>query len=191
MSNPDQLKWDQRYRNSDSKASAARVLLDNQHLLPAQGKALDLACGLGGNALLLARQGLEVMAWDISPVAIVKLQQQADDDDLPIHAEVRDALKQPIPENQFDIIVVSYFLERSLAPAIIKALKPNGILFYQTFNQSRLTGRGPKNLAYRLTENELLDLFKPLTVRYYREDGITGDMMQGYRDESLLIAQNC
>ena len=54
MTNPDQARWDQRYRETSSEPQAARVLSDNLRLLPAAGTALDLACGLGGNALLLA-----------------------------------------------------------------------------------------------------------------------------------------
>ncbi|MDH5178468.1 MAG: methyltransferase domain-containing protein [Gammaproteobacteria bacterium] len=191
MTQTDQLKWDQRYRLNEEPPVAARVLTENLHLLPAQGTALDFACGLGGNALLLAREGLETLAWDISPVAIVKLQQTADDQQLPVTAEVRDVMKHPLPEQHFDVIVVSYFLERSLAPALQKALKPNGLLFYQTFNQTRLTGRGPQNPDYRLAENELPALFAGLKIRYYREDGLTGELTSGLRDESLLVAQNC
>ena len=63
----EQDKWDRRYSDPANEARAAQVLSDNLHLLPTQGTALDLACGLGGNALLLARQGLTVEAWDLSP----------------------------------------------------------------------------------------------------------------------------
>jgi len=45
-------------------------LTQNQHLLPSQGTALDLACGQGGNSQLLAKAGLDVLAWDSSAVAI-------------------------------------------------------------------------------------------------------------------------
>lgn len=64
--------------------------MDNQHLLPALGRALALACGLGGNALLLAAHGLETHAWDISDVAVARLQERARQQGLSLHAEVRD-----------------------------------------------------------------------------------------------------
>lgn len=48
----------------------SQVLLDNSHLLPASGRALDLACGLGANALYLAKRGMTTSAWDLSPVQL-------------------------------------------------------------------------------------------------------------------------
>lgn len=185
MTNPDQGKWDARYQQTEKIPRAAQVLTDNLHLLPTSGKALDLACGLGGNALLLARQGLSVEAWDISPVAIEKLAKQAEG--LSIHGKVVDITTEALRPNQFDVIVISYFLERDLATTLIEALRPNGLLFYQTFNQHQL-GRGPANPAYRLQDNELLHLFAPLSVRYYREDGLARESL-GLADEALLVAQ--
>jgi len=189
MNHPDQLKWDQRYQNSSGVPAACTVLQQNLHLLPSQGKALDLACGLGGNALLLARQGLDTQGWDISAVAIEKLQQQAINEGVTLQSVSRDITAEPPTAESFDVIVVSYFLERQLAPALCAALKPHGLLFYQTFTEHRVSERGPQNPAYRLKENELLHLFADLTLRYYREEGITGNTTQGFRDEAMLIAQ--
>lgn len=123
MLHPDQIKWDQHYRDADNTSHASQVLRENLHLLPKQGAALDLACGLGGNALLLAQQGLATQAWDISPVAIEKLQHHATTTQLTLHAEIRNVTVQPPEPDQFDVIVVSYFLERTIAPQLVKALK--------------------------------------------------------------------
>jgi hypothetical protein len=87
------------------------------------------------------------------------------------------------------VIVVSHFLDRSLAPAIIAALRPGGLLFYQTFSRVAVTDRGPEDPAFRLAENELLELFKPLKVRIYREEGRLGDTSQGWRDIAMLVAE--
>ena len=59
---------------SCNDAVACDALRENIHLLPQiSGNALDLACGMGGNAILLAQESkLTVNAWDISSVAISK-----------------------------------------------------------------------------------------------------------------------
>jgi SAM-dependent methyltransferase len=150
---------------------------------------LDLACGLGGNALLLGERGLEVDAWDLSPVAIERLAQAAAAGGIRVHTAVRDVLTRPPEPDSFDLILVSHFLERGLAPAIAAALRPAGLLFYQTFTREAVSDCGPANPAYRLATNELLGLFPDLVVRYYREEGRVGDLHLGTRDIAQLIAQ--
>ena len=60
-----QQKWDSIYHQAEGEPSIAEVLQHNHYLLPTEGVALDLACGRGGNALLMAERGLSVKAWDI------------------------------------------------------------------------------------------------------------------------------
>jgi len=182
--------WDRRYSDSMTGQQPALVLSAHLHLLPATGTALDLACGLGANALLLAGRGLATWAWDISAVAIARLEQAARQAGLAIGTEVRDVTLNPPEPARFDVIVVSRFLERSLAPALQAALRPGGLLFYQTFTKIRTAeATGPRNPDFLLDDNELLRLFAPLRVRFYREEGLLGDTTQGVRNEALLIAQ--
>ncbi len=185
-----QAKWDRRYQQSGREIpAAAEVLTQNQHLLPATGTALDLACGLGANAQFMAQAGLNVTAQDLSPVAIQQLQQTAQQSGLAINAEVCDVMITPPSAEQYNVIVVSYFLERSLAPALINALKPGGLLFYQTWCLHKTAERGPTNPDFLLADNELLSLFADLTVRIYREETNLGDVTQGFRDRAMLVAE--
>ncbi|MBA1444963.1 MAG: methyltransferase domain-containing protein [Chromatiales bacterium] len=181
--------WDQRHADPDKQPSAAEVLLENLHLLPETGNALDLACGLGGNALELARSGLEVSAWDISSVAVERLQHLAASAGLALNAEQRDVEQNLLTENAFDVIVVSYFLNRGLMPALIAALKPGGLIFYQTFTRIAVSDTGPSNPAYRLGDNELIALLSPLSVRFYREENRLGDLRKGSRDVAMIVVQ--
>ena len=67
-----------------------------------------------------------------------------------------------------------------------------GILFYQTFVQKTTEAQrqtGPKNTAYLLKQNELLELFADLSPRVFLDLQSTGDTGQGLRNESLLIAE--
>ena len=182
-------KWNERYRAATADRQAAWVLKENLHLLPEGGHALDLACGTGGNAILLARQGLQVVAWDSADVAIARLQAIAHERRLPIRAEVRDVEADPPVLETFDVIVVSYFLARDVVPALIQALSPAGLIYYQTFIRQRVSDRGPQREGFRLAEQELLHLFSGLEVLFYREEGLVGDVQRGFRDEAMLIGR--
>lgn len=186
-----QAKWNLRYTGADAGGAPqpAAVLAENRHLLPESGMALDLACGLGGNALLLAQHGLRIQAWDVSNVAIEKLNSLAAAQGWALQAEVRDVVNQPPTPECFDVIVVSRFLHRPLIPDIIDALKPGGLVFYQTFILDKPAGMGPNNPEYLLAQNELLQLFSALRIVVYREEGLVGDVTQGFRAEAMLVAQ--
>jgi len=183
-------KWDQRYGDATAPGEPSYALREFSYLLPQTGAALDIACGLGADALLLVQHGLNVCAWDSSVVAIEKLQQFAHERNLNIAAQCRNVVAEPPAASQFDVIVVSHFLERALCPAIANALKPGGLLFYQTFCVDKVdTNRGPSNADFLLHRNELLRLFATLDVVAYQEAGTLGDVTQGLRDRALLIAR--
>ncbi len=182
------LKWDDRYAAAAAGAAPPlEVLVDNAQLLPAAGRALDLACGLGGSALFLARRGFDTRAWDISQVAIDRLRRAAAA--LPLAAEVRDVVADPPEPHSYDVICVGYFLDRGLCPDIAAALRPGGLLFYQTYSLERVDDSGPTSDRYRLAPNELLRLFPDLIVRVYRDEGRCGDARRGFRNRAQLVAQ--
>lgn len=183
-------KWDRIYSQADPVQSApASVLAENAFLLPKTGVALDLACGLGGNARFLAAAGFAVVAWDISSVAIAKLQVFAGENGLNIRARRRLIDAECFADKQFDIIAVGRFLDRTLCDAIIRSLKPGGLLFYQTYTRAKVSDQGPKTPNYLLDEQELLELFDSLRIIYYRENGLLGDVFAGLRNEAQLIGQ--
>lgn len=185
--------WDQRYRTALTDrvyaGQAAIVLTENEHLLPKKGVALDLACGLGANAIFLAGKGLDTYAWDYSAVAIDHLCQVVQSQALNITAEVRDVEVQPPEPGRFDVIVVQHFLVRDLIPSLIAALNTNGLIFYQTFIRDKTLHVGPQKDAYLLAENELLTLFRSLNLIVYREEGLIGDIKRGFRNEAMLVAR--
>ena len=183
-------KWDQLYSQSVHECyTAVQVLTENDFLLPTTGTALDLACGLGANAIFLAELGLAVTAWDISSVAIEKLTSYAAQQGLNINACQQKIVANSFTECSFDVIVVSRFLDRTLSDAIIGALKPDGLLFYQTFTREKISPKPPNNPDYLLTENELLALFSPLRVIFYRENALIGEQLRGLRNEAQFVGQ--
>lgn len=181
-------KWDEIYRDArQNPYGAAPVLTENACLLPVSGRALDLACGLGANAVYLAEHGLDVLAVDQSAVAVECLQIYGSEHRLSIMALKQNVDSAHFPDSGFDVIVVSRFLNRSLSDAILKALNPGGLLYYQTYTREKADNSGPMNPDFLLAENELLDLFAPLRVVYYRENGLIGDCRQGLRSEAQFI----
>jgi len=184
-----QSKWDKIYSQKTVEPSASFVLTENQHLLPSQGTALDLACGQGGNARLLAEAGLDVLAWDSSAVAIEQLSHVVESTSLSIDAQVRDIIESPPEDNSVDVVVVSFFLDRGLCSQLIAALRPGGLLFYQTYCQDKVSEQGPNNPDFLLADNELLTLFSTMKVRVYREESLLGAQQQGWRNQALLVAE--
>ncbi len=188
--NATQQKWDTIYSNgNEMDVPPMRVVAENLHLLPASGRGLELACGLAANSFALAQAGMTMDAWDISPVAVKRVAQRAADKGLPVHAEARDVVENPPGDESYDLVVVSHFLDRSIMPAIKACLKPGGLVFYQTFTQTKVSDGGPSNLEFRLADGELLQLFGDFQPLVYREEGRVGMLTQGFRNEALLVAR--
>lgn len=169
---PPASKWNARYANAGGGVAApAEVLSRGVRWLPAararEGqssytrRALDLACGKAGNAQFLAERGFKVSAWDISDTVINEIRGR--DSFILDEAVVRDVSLNPPEPDTFDVIVVTRFLDRDLCSAIFHALKPQGVLFYQTFVH------GLRNPDFLLAPNELLALFAGLYVLEYHE----------------------
>ncbi len=187
--NADRKRWEARYRHGEGIIPPpAGVLADNAHLLPERGRALDLACGRGGNALFLARRGLAVTAWDFAPAALAPLAEGAAAEGLELTAQARDVLAEPPPAGAFEVIVVANFLDRALAPALAGALAPGGVLFYETFAREGLAEGGPSNPDFLLRPGELLTLFAGLRPLVYRDEGRVGDASRGLRGRARLVA---
>lgn len=152
-------------------------LTDNRDLWPTQGHALDLACGRGRHALLLARAGLTVRAVDRDRDAISELRAEGNRMGLAVEAGVLDLETDPPPilgESLYDMIVVVNYLHRPLMPMIRAAVKPGGRIFYETFTTRQAERGKPTNPAFLLKNGELRELMRPFAVLRSREGDIDG-----------------
>lgn len=152
-------------------------LTDNADLLPHGGKVLDVACGRGRHALLMASAGFDVRAIDRSPEAIDFLSQTAKRMNLRIDAAVVDLETNPPPDllpAAYDVILVFNYLHRPLMPALRNALKPRGRMFYETFTTRQAERGQPKNPDFLLRDRELSELMAPLTIVRSREGEFDG-----------------
>ena len=162
-------------------SEASRWLIDHAGVLPAEGDALDVACGTGRHALWLARRGLRTRAVDVNTDAVARLNQQAREESLPLHADVVD-LETGTPSlgvDAYDVIVVVHYLHRALFPALIAALRPGGLLMYETFTVEQAKRGKPTNPAFLLAAGELRALVDGLQVLDYREGEADGKMLAG------------
>ena len=190
MNQANRGKWGQRYKiPNGSEPDAARVLIENAHLLPVKGKALDLAFGRGGNAFFLARQGLTVAAWDISENAVSAIKIRSHIEGIEIDARAVDIMQSPPSVNSMDVIVISRFLERDLFKYLKAASRPGGLIFYQTFIAEKPDDIGPSNPDYLLKESELLKQFSNWVIHVYHEEANLGKLDSGFRNEAYLVAK--
>ncbi|MEY4636492.1 MAG: Thiosulfate sulfurtransferase GlpE [Acidobacteriota bacterium] len=151
-------------------------LIDNAALLPRGGKVLDVACGRGRHALLLASAGFDVHAMDRDPEKVEFLQETAERLHLSLSCEVVDLETDPVPvlPGPCDAVLVFNYLHRPLMPALREALAPGGRLFYETFTVPQAERGHPKNPAFLLNAGELPALVAPLAVLRSREDEVDG-----------------
>lgn len=91
------------------------------------GKALDIGCGTGRNALFLSQQGFEVDAWDINPKSIQKLNDILHSEQIhTIHTQIRDLNHDCSITDQYDFIyctVVMMFLQSKTIPDLIQQMQ--------------------------------------------------------------------
>jgi len=149
----------------------ARWLTDHSDLLPVSGDALDLACGRGRHALWLAARGLSVTAVDRDVEALAHVRQTAATRGLTITTQAHDleGAEASLGSNAFDAIVVVHYLHRPLFPAILDALRPGGLLVYETFTRAQAAIGRPRSPAFLLETGELLRLVQSLEVLDARE----------------------
>jgi SAM-dependent methyltransferase len=170
MPTKDALRWNARYldENSGSFISPRALLVENASFLPRSGLALDAAMGLGGNSGLLIEQGLNVIGVDISELAVSRAKHRFPQ----LWAVIADLTQFYIPQNAFDVILNFFYLERGLWPCYIQALKPGGVLFFESLTLDMLQIHPKLNPTHLLKKDELKLGFYELEILVYREGWI-------------------
>jgi tellurite methyltransferase len=120
------------------------------------GRALDLACGTGRNAIWLAEHGWEVTAVDRSPITIPAVDMRVAD--LEKH-------EFQIDEASWDLIVVSLYLQRDLFESIKRGLKPGGVAIVIAL----LMEPGHERSLFRAQLGELAQYFEGWEILHHYE----------------------
>jgi SAM-dependent methyltransferase len=120
------------------------------------GRALDLACGTGRNAIWLAEHGWKVTAVDRSPITIPT-----------VDTHVADLEKHefPILEAAWDLIAVCYYLQRDLFEPVKRGVKPGGMALVIV----HLFEPGHEQSRFSLYPGELAKYFEGWKISHYRE----------------------
>ncbi|HUY19704.1 MAG TPA: class I SAM-dependent methyltransferase [Candidatus Binataceae bacterium] len=165
---------------------APEPFFDEMLPLLARGLALDVAAGTGRHSLALARAGMKVVAIDHSATALETLARTARAARLAIWPIVAELENFPIGAEQYDLVVNINFLDRTLMPALKRALRPGGHMLFDTFLVDQAALGHPRNPDYLLGHYELRDLLDGLTLLRYRE-GLTvyADGAQAWRAAAL------
>ena len=182
-------EWDERYREGRGMPEEPSALLvQNRALLPAAGRALDIAMGSGRNALYLASLGFQVTGVDVSTVAVELSREKAARLGLALEAIVADLEDYRLPVDTYDLIINFHYLQRSLADPIVRALKRDGLLVFESFTVDQLQySYGPKDPAFLLRPGELLEMFAGLETLLHYEGVVEGD--RGPRAVAQLIGR--
>ena len=139
------------------------------------GTALDVAGGVGRHTLWLAERGWRVKLVDVSDVGIEQARKNVATSRSAalVQFEVADLENSRNLGNElYDLVLVFFYLQRELFPALISALKTGGLLLYKTYTvaQRQFPG-GPSHPMHLLQPDELLRGFGSLQILHYHESG--------------------
>ncbi len=132
--------------------------------------ALDLACGRGRHVLALARAGYRTTGIDMQLDALRSAQAAARRSGLQVSLVCADLTALSLPPRCADLIVVTRYLDRPWFSGLERALRPGGVLLYETFTEQQLRhGRGPRSADHLLKPGELRQLATGLEILFDEE----------------------
>ncbi|GAA2726791.1 class I SAM-dependent methyltransferase [Actinocorallia aurantiaca] len=162
--------WDRRYSAQEMLWSVEPNRFVAEELAGlAPGRALDLACGEGRNALWLASLGWRVRAVDFSPVAVARAKEL--DPEGAVAWEVADLTAYSFPSAEEDLVLVSYLhlppaQMRPLLHDAARALAPGGVFFFVGHDRRNLTDGvgGPQDPDILHTPEDVAEALSGLDI---------------------------
>jgi tellurite methyltransferase len=186
MSSEDKVHWDHAYATlSTCEVSApARFLAENLSLL-IPGRTLDIAAGRGRNAVFLAAHGHRVLAVDVARTALEAIAPRSGIDVAQVDLD-----RPCFRARSVDNVVSINFLDRRLFPEMVGWLKPGGLLLFDTFLIDQASRGHPRNPAFLLGHNELIDRIRGLRILRYREGLVDDPPGSSYRAGVVAVRTN-
>jgi SAM-dependent methyltransferase len=194
--------WNKRFEHPDYLFGTAPNVYLQSHagLYPAGGQALCVADGEGRNSVWLARQGLQVDAFDISEVGVAKARKLAHDAGVSVRYAVADCMLWHWPEQHYDLVAAIFIqfadpaMRTEIFAHMVRTLKPGGLLILQGYTPKQLdykTG-GPPLVENLYTEELLRASFADLDLielRIYEDDLAEGQHHLGRSALAGLVAR--
>lgn len=179
-----QAEWDQRYAETEQIWSgrpngALVVELSGR----APGRALDVGCGEGADAVWLAEQGWEVTALDVSSVALQRAAARAEQAGAEVHWVHAGLLEARLAPASFDLVSAQYPVllhtpDRAAERSLLSLVAPGGLLLVVHHVpdelRSKAHGFDPADYVAPADMVELLDADCELEVHQTRARSVTG-----------------
>ncbi len=170
MTQTDRLKWNDRYKSGTygERAYPSALLQEWIERIPC-GRALDVACGAGRNALFLAAHDFTVDAVDISRAALDLARGRAQAAGLHINWIEHDLDESLVLDAQYALIVLLRYVNLPLLHQLTGNLAPGGFLVCEQHLVTDEEVIGPSNAAYRVASGALRAAAKDLRIHHLQE----------------------
>jgi cyclopropane fatty-acyl-phospholipid synthase-like methyltransferase len=195
---PAQLdRWNTRFSAEGylfGKEPNAFLASQGERLKPGM-RALSIADGEGRNSVWLARRGLQVTAFDFSPVGVAKARALAREAGVAVDHRESDIFAWDWSRDTYDVVAAIFFQfltpeqRAAVFARIAAALAPGGLLILQGYRPEQIaygTG-GPSQVENLYTEALLRESFADLEILHLASHDDVVDEGPGHRGMSALI----
>jgi 2-polyprenyl-3-methyl-5-hydroxy-6-metoxy-1,4-benzoquinol methylase len=190
-------KWNSRFAADDyhfGTAPNAFLAAQAARLRPGM-TALSVADGEGRNSVWLARQGLAVTAFDVSPVGVEKARRLAREHGVSVDFSVADIHGYDWRARRYDVVAVVFIQfadpgERTrIFAGVHEALAPGGLLLLQGYTPRQLEYRtgGPPFASHLYTAALLRAAFAGLEILHLAEHDSVIEEGRGHCGMSALV----
>jgi SAM-dependent methyltransferase len=145
-------------QNHQNIGEPSEWLVRYANLLPANACVLDVACGAGRHVRWLVARGCSVTALDRDADALSALESLVPQVEICV-ADIEGAA-WPLPDQEFDAVLVTHYLHRPLWALLLGAIAPGGLLIYETFAAGNEQFGKPSRPDFLLNPGELLEVVK-------------------------------